>query len=161
MARHMKQCAVTKVRVLERRIDGELTEEENVEHRFSQAEAVNLSRNPRDEVQNDLINEVLTKMICISHGFPGEMEFSPTSSPYPAQSRVAARAGFGDEWEKTPSLLENHVKCIFSHAASLILPKQTDFQQQQTDSSCHFEYTGANQERWKYLQPVHIIANTA
>ena len=40
-------------------------------------------------------------MICISHGFPGEMEFSPTSSPYPAQSRVAARAGFGDEWEKT------------------------------------------------------------
>ena len=39
--------------------------------------------------------------ICISHGFPGEMEFSPTSSPYPAQSRVAARAGFGDEWEKT------------------------------------------------------------
>ena len=42
-----------------------------------------------------------TKMICISHGFPGEMEFSPTSSPYPAQSRVAARAGFGDEWEKT------------------------------------------------------------
>ena len=40
-------------------------------------------------------------MICISHDFPGEMEFSPTSSPYPAQSRVAARAGFGDEWEKT------------------------------------------------------------
>ena len=40
-------------------------------------------------------------MICISHGFPGEVEFSPTSSPYPAQSRVAARAGFGDEWQKT------------------------------------------------------------
>ena len=39
--------------------------------------------------------------ICISHGFPGEMEFSPTSSPYPAQSRYAARAGFGDKWEKT------------------------------------------------------------
>ena len=54
-------------------------------------------------------------MICISHGFPGDMEFSPTSSPYPAQSRVAARAGFGDEWEN-PTLLENHVKCIFSHA---------------------------------------------
>ena len=30
-----------------------------------------------------------------------EMEFSSTCSPYPAQSRVAARAGFGDEWEKT------------------------------------------------------------
>ena len=44
--------------------------------------------------------------ICISHGFPGEMEFSPTSSQYPAQNRVAARAGFCDEWEKTPSLLE-------------------------------------------------------
>ena len=29
------------------------------------------------------------------------MEFSPMSSPYPAQSRVPARAGFGDEWEKT------------------------------------------------------------
>ena len=41
MARHMKQCAVTKVRALERRLDGELTEEENVEHRFSQAEAIN------------------------------------------------------------------------------------------------------------------------
>ena len=40
-------------------------------------------------------------MICISHGFPGDMEFSPTSSPYPAQSCVAVRAGFGDEWEKT------------------------------------------------------------
>ena len=37
----------------------------------------------------------------LSYGFPGEMEFSPTSSQYPAQSRVAARAGFGDEWEKT------------------------------------------------------------
>ena len=24
------------------------------------------------------------KNICISHGFPGEMEFSPTSLPYPA-----------------------------------------------------------------------------
>ena len=26
-------------------------------------------------------------LVTISHGFPGEMEFSPTSSPYPAQSR--------------------------------------------------------------------------
>ena len=40
-------------------------------------------------------------MICISDGFPGAIEFSPMSSPYPAQSCVAARAGFGDEWEKT------------------------------------------------------------
>ena len=31
--------------------------------------------------------------ICISRGFPWEMEFSPT------------RAGFGDEWEKT------HLSC--------------------------------------------------
>ena len=36
-----------------------------------------------------------------THQFPGEMEFSPTSSPYPAQSRVAARIGFDDECEKT------------------------------------------------------------
>ena len=40
------------------------------------------------------------------------MEFYPTSSAYPAQSHVEASAGFGDEWEKTPSLLENHEKCI-------------------------------------------------
>ena len=35
--------------------------------------------------------------------FQERWEFSPpTSSPYPpAQNRVAARAGFGDEWEKT------------------------------------------------------------
>ena len=55
---------------------------------------------------------------CISHGFPGEMEFSPTSSSYPVQSRIAAWAGFGDEWEKTPSLLENHVICISSTATT-------------------------------------------
>ena len=108
------------------------------------------------------IEGVVWWKICISHGFPEEMGFSPTSSPYPAQSRVAARARFGDELEKTPSLLENHVKFIFSHATSLIFPKQTDLQQQQTDSSCHVEkYTGANPERWKYLPPVHIIGNTA
>ena len=27
------------------------------------------------------------------------MEFSPTSSQYPAQSRVAARTGFCDKWD--------------------------------------------------------------
>ena len=68
------------------------------------------------------------------------MEFSPTSSSYPAQSHVAARAGFGDEWEKTHLSWENHMKCISSNATSLILPKQTDLQPQQTDSSCHFTY---------------------
>ena len=32
---------------------------------------------------------------------PGlDIHFSSTSSPYPAQSHAAARAGFGDEWEK-------------------------------------------------------------
>ena len=51
------------------------------------------------------------------------MEFSPTSSQYPSQSRVAARAGFCDEWEKTPSLMENHEKCIFSRVnMAMLLP---------------------------------------
>ena len=49
--------------------------------------------------------------------FQERWSFLPRAhSPYPAQSRVAARAGFCDEWEKTPPLLENHEKCIFSHA---------------------------------------------
>ena len=51
--------------------------------------------------ENTSLQNVSVEKICISHDFPGEMEFSPTSSPYPAQSRVAARAGYGDEWEKT------------------------------------------------------------
>ena len=49
------------------------------------------------------------------------MEFSPTSSPYPAQSSVAVKARFGDEWEKT------HLKW----KTITYLPKQTDLQQQQ------------------------------
>ena len=34
------------------------------------------------------LNNIHTYMICISHGLPWEMEFSPRRSPYPAQSRV-------------------------------------------------------------------------
>ena len=66
------------------------------------------------------------------------MEFSPTSSPDPAQRRVATRAGFGDEWEKTHiswKQCEMHfLPCYITYFA------QKPDLQQQTDSSCHFEY---------------------
>ena len=82
--------------------------------------------------------------ICISHGFPGEMEFFSheltVSCPEP-------RSGEGRIWWRVgenPSLLENHVKCIFSHATSLILPKTNQFANNNKptfgDNSCHFKY---------------------
>ena len=51
--------------------------------------------------------------------------------PHSGEGRIWWRVG------ENPSLLENHVKCIFSHSTSLILPKQTDLQQQ---TDCHFKY---------------------
>ena len=51
---------------------------------------------------------------CISHGFPGEMGFLPLVTKSCPRRYRGSGQDMVSSWEKTPSLLENHVKCISS-----------------------------------------------
>ena len=61
-----------------------------------------------------IIGNILATQRSIYHGFPGEMEFSPTRHKILPSALRGSGQDTVSSWEKTPSLLENHVKCISS-----------------------------------------------